>query len=177
MTRKAHVHPMLARQLATHIAKHVWDGQQLRQVHPGIFTHPDGRVLVIMGAAPISEPAVTALRRSGLLWELVALMDASRQEHSFYGPRHQLGEEEWCETLSACLSATKDVQTVCSRFEVMVAAEASKLACLGEASAMVAAQLPQVPEAAERRQLIKNGGWDFLEHLEDEVTRAVEAAA
>lgn len=177
--RQAIIHPRLARRIADHVAHHVWDGTKLRQISPGVFLHePKQLVLAVLGAASISEPAENALRLSGLVWELAVLQDAQhREDPQVWGPRHQLGDERWSEVLSSCVAATRDVQTVFSRFEVMVAGDPSKLACLAEASAMVAAVLPDCPEPTDRRRLIEDvGGWDFLQHLEAEVTRAVEAA-
>ena len=165
--RHAIIHPLLARRVADFMSETVWECPRLVQTHHGVFVHPvDDRVLVVIGAAPISDPAETALRRSKLLLELAMLQRADGST-TIYGPRTNYTEKEWGRTLSSAVGATRDIDCVLSIFEVMYASEPGRLSCLAEASGLVASAIPGVPDTLEeRRAAIQEGGWDFLEQYE-----------
>lgn len=177
-TRQEPVHPLLARKIANHVAEKVWDCTRLTQTAPGVFVHPETDwALVVMGAAHISKVGEAALRRSNLLVELVVLACASGQIVC-HGPKVRYTKEEWAQVLEDCLAATQDVNVTMSVFEYAYANEPSRLSCLAEASSAVAKAIPfGVPATREERhEKIRSGGWKFLEHYEEGVTKILDMA-
>ena len=172
--RRVLIHPQLARRIADFMSAEVWECAQMEQVHRGVFTHEE-RVLVVIGAAPISDPAEIALRRSKLLTEL-AVLQRSDGTLTIMGPRSNYTEKEWGRTLSSAVGSTRVVDVVLSLFEVMYASEETRLSCLAEASGLVAAALPGTPlTEAERHAYITAGGWEFLEQYEQAVQELMES--
>lgn len=144
------VHPFLARKVANHVSKTMLDGRRYRQVYPGVFAHPDGdkAVIVVFGAAPVSEPAVKALRKCKYLEQFIALQNPQGKP-SFSLPRSRYSDDGWADEIVNNLARTRDVNSVMSVFEVMVAKDPYAIANLASASQMIAAQLPFDPDPVD----------------------------
>lgn len=136
------VHPFMARKVANHVSTLMLDGRRFAQVYPGVFTHPGGekQAIVVLGAAPVSDPAVRALRNCRYLEQFIVLQNPAGNP-TFIGPRSYYSEDDWADEIVNSLSMTRDVNCVMSIFEVMVAKEPLALANLASASQMIAAHL------------------------------------
>lgn len=147
MTRRAMVHPHLARDIASHVIEKVWadDTNDYEQAQPGVFIGPDGEAVVVIAAAQMSEAGENALRIHGRLWELVALQ-RPYDPPLVYGPRHLFPSEEWDRILSKCVALTSDVRCVLSIFEVVPITDEQGRADVGATSAIVGAVLPSALE-------------------------------
>lgn len=135
--RRAMVHPKMARHVANHIIEKVWrqEATEFEQVQPGVFTS-DEEGLVITGAAQMSEPATTALRVTGRLWELLVVMYPTGAP-IVYGPRHLYDEAEWGSIVGNAVALTQDVQCVLTTFEVAPVRNEQEAADIAGVSAVV----------------------------------------
>jgi hypothetical protein len=137
------VHPFLARKLVNHITRSVMFTKRHTQVYPGLFADPDGErsLIVVLGAAPISDPAIRALRKCKYVDQYIALQNPQGRP-KFSMPRSFYTEDEWADEILNSLAMTRDVNCVMSIFEVMVAREPYAIANLASASGMLAAHMP-----------------------------------
>lgn len=137
------IHPFLARKVADHVTMNVLHTRRHVQVYPGVFAHPDGEksLIVVLGAAPISDPAIRALRKCKHLDQYLVLQNPQGKP-LFLGPKSHHTEETWATEIINALACTRDVNCVMSIFEVMVANKPLTLANLAVASGMIAAHIP-----------------------------------
>ena len=137
------VHPKLARKLADHITKDELGILRFDQVAPGMFVPSTGSraLLVILGAAPISRPAISALRSCGHVSEYIGLQNPAGRPQ-FIGPGHNYRDEDWNALVVDSFARTRDVNCVMSIFEVMIAKTSLALANLASSSATLAEHIP-----------------------------------
>lgn len=161
------VHPFMARKVANHVSTLMMDGRRFAQVYPGVFTHPGGdkQAIVVLGAAPISEPAVRTLRKCRHLEQFIVLQNPQGNP-TFIGPRSYYSDENWADEVVDSLAMTRDVNCVMSIFEVMIASDPLSLANLASSSHMIAAHLPFELDPVNNNP--------FLIDLEREMDRLVE---
>lgn len=136
------IHPRLARHLANQITQQ-YDLPRYAQVYPGVFADPDGgkSLIVVCGAAPLSAPALSALRQCGHVDEYIGVQ-WPHAAPKLFGPKSEYDADDWANEISRALTKTKDVNSVMSTFEFVTAGDPLALANLASASALIAAHMP-----------------------------------
>lgn len=165
------VHPHLARKVLDEVHHRLRRQSRFTQVYPGVFAHSKGEpaLSVVIGAAPISDPAVRALRACGYLEQYLVIQHP--EEVQVHGPRSAYDEPSWAVLVVEALGQSRDVNCVVSIFEIMHATTPLAITNLLSASALVAAHVPFDFEPVTNRPFLN----ELAMHVDAEMAK--EAAS
>lgn len=123
----------------------IWmGGSRLAEVHPGVFVNPDAEheALVVLGYAPVSEPAIRALKASLRVWTFLAVTVKGERDIEMIGPSKVCTDAIWADETAYAIDRTRRAGCYLTTVEIVHASERRELSELAFASEIIGSVLP-----------------------------------